>query len=51
MFECFFDHMAEVTAFGAVTVPVFSLVMLVFHRAVKPVFSLLDLVTYLRKIG
>lgn len=51
MFKCLFDDVTEVTAFSAVTVPVFSLVMLVFHGTVKPVFSFLDLVTNLGKIG
>lgn len=37
--------MAEVAAFGAIAVAVFSLVVLRLHGAVKPVFRFFDLVT------
>jgi hypothetical protein len=42
--------MAEVTTLGAIAVPVLTLVMLIFHRPVKPVFSFLDLITNLWEI-
>lgn len=44
IFQGLFDDVTEVTAFGAVAIPVLALVMLVFHRTVKPVLSLFDLV-------
>jgi hypothetical protein len=43
--------MAEVAAFSTIAVPVFSLVAMAFHRSVKPVFGLLDLIADFRQIG
>jgi hypothetical protein len=43
--------MTKVAAFSAIAISVLALVMLVFHRPVKPVLGLLDLIANLRKIG
>jgi hypothetical protein len=43
--------MTKVTALGAIAIPVFTLVMLVFHGAVEPVFGLFYLVPDLWEIS
>lgn len=45
IFEGFLNDVSKMAAFGAIAVIIFSLVMLAFHRTVKPILRLLDLIT------